>query len=152
MGLINLYGKCGKLEDCVRIFKEVRCNEQHYRSEIRIWNAMIKAYARNGDPQRGKTILNEMCRETELIPDSQIWKTLIIAFGHCGDTDGAKEMWTNDVPRNLKYDNAVITALVDCFGKKGMVREAHEFVRDYVEHGTENLAEDKAMWVSLLNA
>ncbi len=113
---------------------------------------MMKAYGRNGDPQRGKALLEEMRRETQLVPDNQIWKTLIIAFGHSGDAEGAKEMWTNEIPRSLQFDNAVITALVDCFARKGLLVEAHQFVVEYCEcNGSSNGSEDKAMWMSLLS-
>ena len=151
--LINLYGKCGRLEECEGIFDGVRGDEERggYLKEIRIWNAMIKAYGRNGDPQRGKALLDEMRRETELVPDNQIWKTLIIAYGHSGDAVGAKEMWSNEIPQDLKYDNAVITALVDCFARKGLVEDAYRFVVEYSEYDESNRSEDKAMWISLLS-
>ncbi len=49
VNLLNLYGKCGMVKSAESVFKHVRSGRPSvFYDEIRIWNAMINAYGRNG--------------------------------------------------------------------------------------------------------
>lgn len=54
IALINMYGKCGSLEDAKLVFRRF---EKH---GVLVWNAMISAYVRNGHYKEGLALLEEM--------------------------------------------------------------------------------------------
>ena len=58
LNLINLYGKCGMFQVAQDIFNDIRLNEREkYLTEIRIWNSMIKACARNAEQNKARRII-----------------------------------------------------------------------------------------------
>eukprot|EP01083_Nonionella_stella_P155451 502167_1 len=150
INLINLYGKCGMLGTCDEIFD----GSDNAAKDIRIWNAIMKAYGRNGDAIKAKQILNEMMCCGELKPDSQMFKTLINAYSHCGDENEAKMLWQTGISdEEVKYDDAVCAALVDCYARKGYIEEAHALIVEYCQYHkyeTNNI-HTKAMWFALLS-
>ncbi|KAI5059850.1 hypothetical protein GOP47_0026169 [Adiantum capillus-veneris] len=54
IALINMYGKCRSLEDARAVF---RSSEEH---GVLVWNAMLAAYAMNGEDTRAWVLLEEM--------------------------------------------------------------------------------------------
>eukprot|EP01084_Bolivina_argentea_P279597 478012_1 len=157
INLINLYGKCAMLNVCDEIFNDIKQYEyDKYLSQIKIWNAMIKAYGRNGNHIKATEILNEMKIKTILSPDNQMLKTLINAYSHSGQEIKAKELWENEILFDeLKYDQFVITALVDCYSRKGYIKDAYKRIVEYYKYHGEYIddknTQNKAMWISLLS-
>eukprot|EP01083_Nonionella_stella_P282206 960369_1 len=91
MHLIGLYGKCNRLDLCDDIFEQIKRTQSHkYESEIKIWNAMMNAYGRNGQIQRVLDLLDTMTRETQLKPDG---KTYCILLNACKSHDYFDHIW-----------------------------------------------------------
>ena len=75
-----------------------------------------------------------MISDTELMPDVQIIKTMITAYTHSGDINKAKLFWQNQVGVNdeFKYDNFVVTAMVDCYSRNGYLKDAYQLILNFV--------------------
>merc|ERR1711971_804101 len=158
IALINLYGKCASLAECEAIFEEIKGAEpEKYETELRIWNAMLKAFGRNGDPKMAMDLLQRMRRETNLKADIEMWKTLIAAFAHCGEHSEAKRLWTHEIDEELKYEKRIVTAMTDCYARNGAIDDALQIIVEFGRRRrcTESAEDvegedgDKDMWLAL---
>eukprot|EP01083_Nonionella_stella_P005605 16231_1 len=143
--LIHMYGKSGMLDECSRIFDQTK-------SEISIWNAMIHAYGRNGDVANAEDVFQRM---DVVKPDSKTYKLLISSYSHSGDADKAQSIWLHKIEDDrIKYDPFVVSALIDCFSRSGMILDGYELLLQY-EQFTQNAVMDdihkEVMWTSLLS-
>lgn len=152
--LINFYGKCGKTDECQKIFDDIKENQfEKYENDISIWNAIINAYGRNGNIEKIK-YLYSIINKKQI--DRKFYILLINACSHCNDVEFAKEIWENDIKNdNIKYDSFVITSIIDCFSRKGLIKQAKDIIVKYKKFKKSNNTSDtndKIMWMSLLSA
>lgn len=141
--LINFYGKCGKLDIACDIFKESK-----NKKDISLWNAMINAFGRNGNVVKAKELLFN-CFRSGMIADVHTFVFLINACAHSGDTEDAKAIWNIISDENIKYNQYVVTSLVDCLSRNGRFEEGKQLIFEY-----ERINEIKhyPMWLALLSA
>ena len=145
--LISFYGKCGVLERCEAIFEVVEQTESDENgSEISIWNSMITAHGRNGSIDRATELYRAMTERVGLEPDTQTFIALIGAHCTVGDVDTAQRIWEHEIGDDaVKYDEFVMTVLLDGMAKKGLLAETKAMIIKYHAHC-------KVMWMSLLSA
>eukprot|EP01084_Bolivina_argentea_P024072 44919_1 len=131
INLINVYGRCGKVNVCKEIFQESR-----NKMDISIWNALINAYARNGKMKRIRKIYDKIKRMDELYKtvDRKFYICLMNSCSHCGDTEFVNEIWNDINDENIKYDSYVVTSLVDCFCRKGLIDEGRNMINEYEKY------------------
>lgn len=138
--LLDMYAKCGSLRDAVTIFKNMP-----ERNTIS-WNAMISAYAQNGDGKATMRSFEEMV-ESGLHPDPVSFLGVLTACSHCGCVDEALQYFnsmTQDyklVPRKEHY-----ASLVDVLCRRGRFKEAEELMAQM------EFEPDEIMWSSILNS
>ena len=149
--LINMYGKCGQLKNCQRIFDRIQLSENDkYYQETAIWNAMIHAYGRNGEIDSVEKLYHKMKDEIMVPMNSKTYIVLISALSHCGEVDKAENIWKYDIiDESIKYDRYVMTSLVDCFSRKGMLEKAYQIIKEREMSGKYDY--DKIMWISFLS-
>eukprot|EP01083_Nonionella_stella_P023873 66025_1 len=91
MNLICLYGKANRLDLCEYIFDDIKATEaDKYRKEIKLWNAMMNAYGRNGKIWYVVQIFDEMkqLQQSELIPNQKTYCILLNACKESVDMQG----------------------------------------------------------------
>ncbi|KAL3573494.1 hypothetical protein D5086_024107 [Populus alba] len=76
-GLINMYSKCGDLEDSTKVFSQMPCMNSVS------WNSMIAASARHGDGSRALQLYKEM-RLKGVEPTDVTFLSLLHACSHAG--------------------------------------------------------------------
>lgn len=136
--LLDMYAKCGSLKDAVVVFKDMP-----ERNTIS-WNALISAYAQNGDGEATLRSFAEMI-ESGLHPDPVSFLSVLTACSHSGRVDEALEYFnfmtqTYDVaPRKEHY-----ASLVDVLCRRGRFKEAEAFMAQMP------FAPDEIMWSSIL--
>ncbi|KAK1584279.1 hypothetical protein Q3G72_031499 [Acer saccharum] len=79
-GLINLYSKCGDLEESIKVFSRMP-----NRNSIS-WNSMIAAFARHGLLNEAKSFIEGL----PMKPDEQVWQALLGACSIHGDSEIGK--------------------------------------------------------------
>ena len=151
MNLIQMYGKCGYLEQCEVLFEEMKRKQPAmYHREICIWNAMLHAFGRNGYLHRVKALYAQLLEERELAPDRQTFIDVLNAYGHCHDSDigEAQRLWNEIGNLFVKFDCIVVTTLVDCLSRRGCLNDAYDVIMQF-----ENETEDTyyAMWLAVLS-
>lgn len=141
--LINMYAKCGSLEDACRAFTGLP------RRDLVTWNAMIGAYAYHGQGLEALQLFHLLQREG-LEPN---WSTLAGSLKACSNVaalDEGKLIHSFVIEKNLEVDVMVVNNLIDMYMKCGSLTDAyrvftHSPQRDvvtwtstiagYVQHG-----------------
>ena len=155
INLIYMYGKCGKLDICAKLFGEYKDTKyEEFCKNKDIWNAMIHSYGRNGDIERAMNIFNRMKTETQLEIDYKIYTTLINACNHSGKVEQALALWRNEVTlksNDIKCNKYTVSAFIDCLSRTGHLKVGHKILLEYED--AVGIVEDPndGQWMALLN-
>ncbi|KAL8028871.1 hypothetical protein ABFX02_14G189900 [Erythranthe guttata] len=139
-GLINVYSKCGELEQSVKLF-----NQMPRKNHVS-WNSMIAAFARNGDGSKALEFYEEM-KLNGVGPTDVTFLSLLHACSHVGLPHKGMEFLEcmkksyGMVPRMEHY-----ACIVDMLGRAGLVKEANDFIEVLP------VKPDVLVWQSLLGA
>ncbi|PKA49747.1 Pentatricopeptide repeat-containing protein [Apostasia shenzhenica] len=122
--LLDMYAKCGVLEDSRMLFDELNSKE------IVPWNTMITAYAQHGDGRRALE-LYDMMEEQNIHPNHVTFVSLLSACSHSGMfEDGIRifELMVSKhriVPLIEHY-----ACMVYLFGRAGFLHRAKVFIEN----------------------
>ncbi|XP_010550975.1 PREDICTED: pentatricopeptide repeat-containing protein At3g05340 [Tarenaya hassleriana] len=139
-GLINLYSKCGELNDSIHVF-----NRMPERNSVS-WNSMIAAFARHGQGIPALKLYEEMTLQ-RVKPTDVTFLSLLHACSHVGLVERGMELLNTmkDIhginPRTEHY-----ACVVDMLGRAGFLREAKGFIEAM------NTKSDSLVWQALLGA
>ncbi|KAM5579137.1 putative pentatricopeptide repeat-containing protein [Rosa sericea] len=138
--LLDMYAKCGSMKDALQTFQEMP------KRNIVCWNALISAYAQNGD---GKGTLRsfEWMVQSGFAPDSVSFLSVLTACSHCGLVEEGLHYFnslmhnSNIVPKREHY-----ASMVDVLCRSGRFDEAEELMARMP------FEPDEIMWSSVLNS
>ncbi|PON86331.1 DYW domain containing protein [Trema orientale] len=122
--LIDMYVKCGCLEDAQEVF-----NEMEERTVVS-WSAMIQGLAMHGKAEEALRLFSEMIR-AGVKPNWVTFLGLLHACSHMGLIDEGRNFFasmTRDygiVPRIEHYG-----CMVDLLSRAGLLQDAHEFIKN----------------------
>ncbi|KAM1099081.1 hypothetical protein TB2_005606 [Malus domestica] len=120
--LIEMYVKCGCLEDACKVFDGMK------ERTVVSWSAMIAGLAMHGQAEEALRLFSEMIEEG-MDPNDVTFVGLLHACSHIGFVDQGREFFTsmtNDygiVPKIEHYG-----CMVDLLSRAGLLQEAHEFI------------------------
>lgn len=138
--LVDMYAKCGSIKDAVQIFQEMP--ERNYVS----WNALISAFAQNGDGEATFNAFEEMI-QSGFQPDSVSFLSLLTACSHCGLVEKGLQHFESMteiyglVPKREHY-----ASMVDMLCRNARFVEAEELIAKMPFNP------DEIMWSSVLNS
>lgn len=138
--LLDMYAKCGSLKDAIAVFKDMP------EKNTITWNALISAYAQNGDGKATLRSFREMV-ESGLHPDPVSFLSVLTACSHSGSVDEALEYFSfmtqtfKLVPRKEHY-----ASLIDVLCRRGRFKEAEMLMAQMP------FKPDEIMWSSILNS
>ncbi|XP_024531700.1 pentatricopeptide repeat-containing protein At4g32430, mitochondrial isoform X1 [Selaginella moellendorffii] len=119
--LVNMYGKCGDLEDARAVFAGIEGKDRC------AWTSMLGAYAQHGDGDRAFQVFQTMDLEGEKSDPI----TLISVLSVCSDKSSAlsqgKAIHSSISGSGLELDGLVATALIDMYATCGSLRTARDF-------------------------
>lgn len=138
--LVNMYAKCGILEDAWRTF---------YRMPIRnvvSWNAMIAAYAQHGESDVVLQLFQQMHSE-EVVPTDFTFFSVLSACSHTGLMDEGCH-WFYSMTRDHGITPRVehFNCMVDLYGRAGQLDEAEWLIKNMP------CKPSAASWSALLSA
>ncbi|GLJ05083.1 hypothetical protein SUGI_0010620 [Cryptomeria japonica] len=99
--LIDMYSKCGSIEDAHHVF-----NKMPQRNVV-TWNAIIAGFAKNGQVEEALKLFHEM-PERDVIS----WNVIISGFERNGFIDEALELFQKMPERNIVSWNSMIAGCV----------------------------------------
>ncbi|KAI5419716.1 putative pentatricopeptide repeat-containing protein [Lathyrus oleraceus] len=121
--LIDMYARCGCLEDAKRVFDSMKFRD------VASWTSLISSYGMTGQGCNAVELFTEMLNSGQT-PDSIAFVAILSACSHSGLLDEGKfyfKQMTNDfriTPRIEHY-----ACLVDLLGRAGRVDEAYNFIK-----------------------
>jgi pentatricopeptide repeat protein len=138
--LVDMYAKCGSLKDALQSFQEMP-----KRNPVS-WNALISAYAQNGDGD-GTFMSFEQMIQSGFQPDLVSFLSILTACSHCGLVDEALRYFNSMtqvyklVPKKEHY-----ASMVDVLCRSGQFDEAEKLIAQMP------FEPDEIMWSSVLNS
>jgi pentatricopeptide repeat protein len=114
---IDMYVKCGSLNDAHKMFDEMK--EQNVSS----WNTMIAAYRKHGFPREALTLFHQMQR-TGVEVDEFTFSSILPACGKLRFLEQGIDIHQSIIERGFLSDVVVASALVDMYAKCGSIYKA----------------------------
>ncbi|KAI3809699.1 hypothetical protein L1987_19297 [Smallanthus sonchifolius] len=141
-GLIDIYSKCGALEQAYMAFNEVELKER----DIILWSVIISGYGKHGDGVTALSLFNQMVR-AGVQPNEITFTSVLHACSHSGLVDEGLSLFHFMLkdhkvnPRPYHY-----TCIIDLLGRAGRLQEAYELIT------TMPFAPNHTVWGALLAA
>lgn len=138
--LIDMYAKCGSLDDAISVFKSMSARD------TQAWSAIIVAYATHGQARKAIFMFEEM-RKARVKPDEITFLGLLYACSHTGLVEEGCQYFysmTNayGIIPGIKHYGCV----VDLLGRAGRLDEAYKFIDELPIEPT------PILWRTLLSA
>ncbi|XP_050208875.1 pentatricopeptide repeat-containing protein At4g33990 [Mercurialis annua] len=138
--LIDMYGKCGKLDDAMSLFYEV------HRKDSVPWNAIISCHAIHGHCENVLKLFREMIGDG-VKPDHVTFVSLLSACSHCGSvSDGQRYFHMMQEEYKIKPSLKHYGCMVDLYGRAGELEMAYKLIKNMP------ITPDASMWGVLLGA
>ncbi|XP_058074612.1 pentatricopeptide repeat-containing protein At3g22690-like [Magnolia sinica] len=115
--LINMYAKCGGLEEATRVFHEMPARD------VFSWTAMITGYVHGSWFKEALALFQEM-QLLRVEPNEVTLVGLLSACSQLGALDQGKWIHTYIEGNNVKQDVCLGNALVDMYAKCGCIKTA----------------------------
>ncbi|KAF5199144.1 Pentatricopeptide repeat, partial [Thalictrum thalictroides] len=123
--LVDMYGKCGNIEDSERAFSEMPVRN------LITWNAMIGGYAHQGCADRALALFKAMTNgDSEVSPNYVTFVCVLSACSRAGSVKEGMEIfelmreWYGIEPGAEHYACAV-----DLLGRAGKIEQAYQFIK-----------------------
>ncbi|KAI3841711.1 hypothetical protein MKX03_006855 [Papaver bracteatum] len=138
--LMDLYVKCGRLDDAMLLFKQVP-----RRSSVP-WNAIISGHGIHGDGEVALKIFGEM-QDDGVKPDHVTFVSVLSACSHAGLVEQGQSCFQlmqqkYGIEPSLKHYGC----MVDLLGRAGHVDIAYDFIKNMP------IRPDASVWGALLGA
>ncbi|KDP32019.1 hypothetical protein JCGZ_12480 [Jatropha curcas] len=138
--LIDMYSKCGNLEDARLVFERMR-----YKDVV-VWNSMIVGYATHGFSEDALQLFDEMCR-LGYRPTDITFIGILSACGHAGlVSEGWRFFRSMRDEYGIKPKLEHHGCMVNLLGRAGHLKEAYELVKKM------EIEPDPVLWGTLLGA
>eukprot|EP00253_Pinus_taeda_P001118 PITA_01118 len=138
--LIDMYAKCGSLEDAYRVFIKMP------QRDVISWTAMLVAYATHGCGKEALELFEQM-QQSHINPNETTFIGILSACGHAGLVDDGWKYF-DSIARNYHIMPTIdhYCCMVDLLGRAGHLHEAYHFVNKMP------IKPNDAVWGSLLGA
>lgn len=103
--LIDMYSKCGNLEEAQNVFYKLATRD------VVSWNAIISAYSQQGHDQAAFWFLKLM-KQAAINPDTATWNVLIAGYAQHGQGKEALKMFKLMQCDQIKPDNLTFSSTV----------------------------------------
>lgn len=136
--LVNMYAKCGSLEDARRVFDKMP------KLDVVSWNILIAGYVQN---QQGKDafLVFEKMQNDGVAPNNVTFISVLSACSSDTDIDQGRQIHDLIVCSGFKLDAVTANTLVSMYGKCGRVKDAQMMFDKIHER-------DTVSWTALMTA
>ncbi|KAL6583989.1 hypothetical protein OROMI_003278 [Orobanche minor] len=117
-GMINLFSKCCKVDDAVRVLYDIECQN------VVCWNAVVSGAVKNYDNWLALRIFSKMCRYDFVIPNGFTFSSVLTACALVKELRLGKTVHSHVIKVGAGADVFVGTAIVDLYAKSGAMCDA----------------------------
>jgi pentatricopeptide repeat protein len=115
--LIDMYAKCGRIEDAQIVFDRMPTRD------VVSWTALILGYVKSGQGQKALQLLQQMQHEG-VLPDRVTFVGLLNVCASVAALDEGRHVHKLIIQRGWESDAFVGSSLVDMYGKCGSIKDA----------------------------
>ncbi len=138
--LVDMYAKCGSMEDACRVFNSMPSHD------VFSWNALLGGFAMHGQGKEALVHFEQMCEEG-VHPGDVTFVCLLSACSHAGFVDEGLHFYSlmttvYRIPAKLEH----CTCMVNLLGRAGHLQEAENIIQGMP------CKPDAAVWIALLGA
>ncbi|KAG9458746.1 hypothetical protein H6P81_003254 [Aristolochia fimbriata] len=137
--LIDMYAKCGSLEEAQQAFWTMK------NRDVVSWTIMITAFAKHGKGLDALETFEEMERQG-FKPDGITFLGVLSACSYSGLVEEGLMVFHKMVDYGVKPKKEHYTSVVDILGRAGRLKEAEKFISDM------GIEQDASVWEALLGA
>ncbi|KAL9655006.1 hypothetical protein ABK040_008791 [Willaertia magna] len=127
-GLIDMYAKCGDLEESKLLFNQTKEDER----DVMTWTAMINAFGQHGKGKEAIHTFYNMLRYTN--PNETTFVVVLNACSHSGLVDDGLEIF--EMMKKLEYvelNEMHYNCIVDMLGRSRRLDEAEKFIKENIK-------------------
>ncbi|KAI4989015.1 hypothetical protein ZWY2020_036332 [Hordeum vulgare] len=121
--LVDMYCKCGCMEEAWRAFDSVRCRD------VVLWNSMIGGLAMNGHGERALELFQRMF-ENGFVPNQSTFVAALCACTHTGRLDEGRKIFQSMRQHGIEPQREHYGCLADLLGRAGRLEEAEAVLLD----------------------
>lgn len=138
--LIEMYSKCGSLENCTKVFNYMK------EKDVVTWTALISALGMYGEGKKALKAFQDM-ESSGVFPDSVAFIALIFACSHSGMVkEGLTFFDRMKTDYNIEPRMEHYACVVDLLARSGLLAQAEEFILSMP------MKPDASLWGALLSA
>ncbi|CAK9164896.1 unnamed protein product [Ilex paraguariensis] len=138
--LINMYFKCGSVENALGLFEKMP------RKDKFTWTAMIVGLAINGNGKEALDMFSQMLRAS-VTPDDVTYIGVLCACTHAGMVDAGRMFFASMITlHGIEPNVEHYGCLVDLLGRAGRLTEAYEVIKNMP------MSPNSVVWRALLGA
>ncbi|CAI9766623.1 unnamed protein product [Fraxinus pennsylvanica] len=120
--LINMYSKCGSLEDSVQVFEEMRIRDSVS------WSAIIGAYGLYGYPEEALRLFYEI-QGSGIKADAITYLAILSACNHAGFVEEGLKLFDEAIKDiNISLTMEHYTCFIDLLGRAGKIDDAYDVI------------------------
>ncbi|XP_058094822.1 pentatricopeptide repeat-containing protein At4g33170 isoform X2 [Magnolia sinica] len=121
--IIDMYAKCGCIEDSFRVFKKMGTKN------VASWNAMLVGFAQHGNGDEALDLFRKM-KCWGIRPDWITFIGVLSACSHAGGLVSEAHMYFNSMSKDYGIEPRTehYSCLVDVLGRAGLVKEAEKLI------------------------
>lgn len=138
--LIDMYAKCGTVEDASTLFKS-----SHNRDVV-TWGALISGYAQHGHDSLALYMFDKMQLEG-LKPDKLVFSSIVKACESLGVLTQGRDVYNQIIFAGLESDVVVGSTLVNMFANCGSLYEARRVFDNLPSHDVVSWGAIIAAWL-----
>ncbi|GAB4847885.1 hypothetical protein Ancab_026944 [Ancistrocladus abbreviatus] len=121
--LIELYSKCGSLQDATKIFEGIKVRD------LVIWSSMIAGYGIHGQGLDALRVYNQMVKSSSVKPNDVTFLSILSSCSHAGLVKEGLEIFNRMVCEyKLKPNADHYAVVVDLLGRTGQLGEAIDVI------------------------
>ncbi|KAL5975214.1 hypothetical protein ACLOJK_031893 [Asimina triloba] len=124
--LVDMYGKCGVLDDAMKVFKEMP------EKNPVAWNSMIAGYFQNGQNQKAMEVFYDM-RVEGIEPTRVSIASFLSSSANLEALDAGRQGHALAILSGLALDNILGSALMNFYSKVGLVEDMELIFNKMVE-------------------
>lgn len=121
--LVDMYAKCGAIEEALVIFRGIPKDE----TDVLLWNAIIGGLASHGYVQESLDLFAEMSM-IQVAPDEITYLCLLSACAHRGLVKEAWDFLESIKKSGMKPNSEHYACMIDVLARAGQVIEANDFL------------------------
>ncbi len=121
--LVDMYAKCGSMEDACKVFNKMSSRD------VISWNAILAGFAMHGHGNKALEHFKQMCEEG-VVPNDVTFVCILSACSHAGLVDEGIQFY------HFMTQNCMISAklkhyacMVDLLGRAGHLQEAENVIK-----------------------